>query len=258
MTFRTSHVFALLAPILISVQASLAQAPAKPGALSVEAGAQVFTAHCARCHGAKGEGTTGPALTFPKLQRAGTDDLLFRIIYFGIGGTEMPSHFGLTEAELKQVALYVRSLAAKTEPVGPGNPFSGDRVYRAAGCNKCHTMDGSGGLMGPDLSGVGLRRNPAFLRAALVEPGSFLPDGFLLVRAVTKDGKAIAGIRLSEDTFSIRLRSASGDLYGFWKEDLKDLQREPTKSPMPSYKGTLTDAQIDDLGAYLMTRKEAK
>jgi mono/diheme cytochrome c family protein len=34
-------------------------------------GEKLFQVHCARCHGAKGEGSRGPALNRPKLPRAG-------------------------------------------------------------------------------------------------------------------------------------------------------------------------------------------
>jgi putative heme-binding domain-containing protein len=260
MIFR-KPVFTSAAGLLLAAQTSMAQAPPpaapKPNP-AADAGAQVFKANCSRCHGLKGEGLTGPALTSPRLPRAPNDDALFRLIYFGIAGTEMPSHLGLTEIELKQVGMFVRALAAKTEPAAPGNPFGGDRIYRGAGCDKCHTMEGAGGTLGPDLSAVGLRRNAAFVRTALVDPSSFLPEGFVLVRAVAPDGKTTTGIRISEDAFSIRLRTASGALFGFWKSDLKELRREPGKSPMPSFKETLTGAQIDDVVAYLMTRKGGK
>ncbi len=254
-----SSIFSALILVLAGTRPCPAQTPPKVPAPDADAGAQIFMANCAHCHGPKGEGTTGPALTSPRLQRASGDDALLRIIYFGIEGTEMPPSLTLTEIELKAVARYVRSLAAKVEPVAPGNPFAGDRIYRGAGgCDKCHVMQGAGGTLGPELTAVGLRRNPAFLRAVLLDPSSSLPEGFLQVRAVTKDGKSVTGIRLSEDAFSIRLRDLSGGLLGFWKADLKELQRETGKSPMPSFKGTLTPAEIDDLVAYLMTRKGDK
>ena len=36
-------------------------------------GEKLFQVHCARCHGAKGEGSRGPALARPKLPRAPDD-----------------------------------------------------------------------------------------------------------------------------------------------------------------------------------------
>ena len=95
------------------------------------------------------------------------------------------------------------------------------------------------------------RRSAAHLRAAVLDPESTLPEGFLEVRLVTKDGGRITGVRLNEDTFTIQVRDPNGGLHSFVKEDLKELQRDTGKSPMPSFRGTLSAAEVDDLIAYL-------
>src|SRR4051794_27163061 len=60
------------------------------GAPEIEQGQHLFEAHCASCHGPRGEGGRGPTLAQPKLPRATDDGALLRIIRNGIGGTEMP------------------------------------------------------------------------------------------------------------------------------------------------------------------------
>ena len=39
----------------------------------------------------------------------------------------------------------------------------------------------------------------------------------------------------------------------FWKEDLAALEKQPGRSPMPSYRGRLSDHELDDLVAYLVS-----
>ena len=73
------------------------------------------------------------------------------------------------------------------------------------------------------------------------------------MQAVTADGKRIIGIRLNEDTWSIQLRDLSDHLLSFWKEDLASLEKQPGRSPMPSYRGRLSDHELDDLVAYLVS-----
>jgi cytochrome c1 len=68
---------------------------------------------------------------------------------------------------------------------------------------------------------------------------------------VTKDGSRITGVRLNEDTFTIQVLDLSGGLHSFFKADLKDLQRDTGKSPMPSFRETLSASEVDDLVAYL-------
>jgi len=42
-------------------------------------------------------------------------------------------------------------------------------------CLGCHTLDGTGGRVGPDLSAVATRRAPAYIRAMLLDPVGTVP-----------------------------------------------------------------------------------
>ena len=74
-----------------------------------------------------------------------------------------------------------------------------------------------------------------------------------MVRAETKDGQRLTGIRLNEDVWSIQFRDLTGGLRSIWKDDLKDLQKDFTRSPMPSYKGVLSESELTDVIAYLVS-----
>ena len=52
---------------------------------------------------------------------------------------------------------------------------------------------------------------------------------------------------------SIQIRDLSGGIHSFQKADLKELQRDTGKSPMPSFRGTLSASEVDDLVAYLVS-----
>ena len=94
---------------------------------------EAFPGALRRCHGAKGEGSRGPALTRPKLPRAPDDAELLRVIDEGIRGTEMPGAGAMSEHEKRQTAAYVRSLGkVPMEPV-PGDPAHGAEIYRGKG-----------------------------------------------------------------------------------------------------------------------------
>ena len=86
-----------------------------------------------------------------------------------------------------------------------------------------------------------------------MKPEAAHPPGYLVVRAVTKAGAETRGIRLVEDVFWIHLRDAGGAVHTFEKAALKQLEREPEATLMPSYAGVLAAAQLDDLVAYLAT-----
>jgi putative heme-binding domain-containing protein len=220
-------------------------------------GEALFQGHCALCHGTKGDGGRGPVLAQPRLKRAADDTALVKVIEDGIGGTEMPGAWQMNEREIHQVASYVRSLGRVSPQPVPGDPARGAEIYRGkGGCVACHMIKGRGGVMGPDLDEVGARRSGAYLREALVNPEAALPDGFLQVRVVPLKGSTITGIRLGEDSFAVQLRDHGGRLHSYWKRDLKEIMKDRGKSPMPSYKDKLTDAELTDLVAYLASLRE--
>jgi len=51
-----------------------------------------------------------------------------------------------------------------------GNPREGLRLYRERGCGLCHQLGVEGGAVGPDLTGLARRMEPAYLRQHLLDP----------------------------------------------------------------------------------------
>jgi cytochrome c oxidase cbb3-type subunit III len=217
-------------------------------------GAQIYNGSCQGCHGPRGEGGKGANLAQPRLANAPTDRALFRIIRFGIPGTEMPSVWLMTDRETWQVAAFVRSLGAVEPGVVAGNAKRGEEVVETkANCARCHIIGGSGGRMGPELTDIGLRRSASYLRAALVDPEAAVPANYMQLRLRTRDGKQLSGVRLNEDSFTIQIRDFRDNLHSFYKDELIELQYDRGRSAMPSYRGTLTGAELDDVVAYLVT-----
>jgi len=222
-------------------------------------GEKLFGAYCALCHGTKGGGGRGPILATPKLKRAPDDAALVKVVEDGIQGTEMPGAWHMTPREIRQVSAFVRGLGRVPDKPVPGDIARGSQLYQAkGGCAACHTVQGKGGLMGPDLTSAGLRRSAAFLREAILNPEAELPDRFLQVRVVPHQGSPITGIRLGEDSFTIQVRDFSDNLHSFWKRDLKDIHKDHGRSPMPAYKDKFSDAELTDLVAYLASLREEK
>jgi putative heme-binding domain-containing protein len=245
----------LLLPLTARAQAR----PAAPrGTTDLAAGQRIFDAQCAWCHGNGGDGGTGPNL-HGRLRHATRLDSVVEIITNGIAGTDMPSfRLGLTERSTRQAAIYVLSLSRTASLVGPGNAERGAAVYQSSGCGSCHVVDGRGGILGPELTGIGGRRGQVYLREAVVKPAASHPPGYLVVRAVPNSGADVRGIRVNEDVFSILIRDASGTVHSLQKTDLTRVDRELEATLMPSYESRLSPAQLDDLVAYLATLRGPK
>jgi cytochrome c oxidase cbb3-type subunit III len=228
---------------------------------TIAQGKQQFEGTCANCHGIDGTGATGPNL-HEAARRLGPEGL-FQTVHSGIPGSGMPSFAQVSDEKIWQIVDYVSSFGHSQSELLTGDPQKGLAVYEASGCAKCHMIDGKGGDSGPELSKIGPIRGADFLRSVLLDPGANLPTdsqglqervnypAYLVYRVVMNDGKELTGMRLNEDSFTIQLKDAEGRDHSIQKFDVKKIEPVPGKSFMPSYKGKLTDEQINDLVSYL-------
>jgi putative heme-binding domain-containing protein len=239
-------------PIYLLAIRALAQTADPPPDPAV--GRKIFESQCALCHGQFGGGGRGPNLNRPKLSKAPDEQALRGVISQGIQ-PEMPGAWQLHPREVISVAAYVRSLGAVPPETLPGDAGRGEAIYKSKSCSSCHMIAGAGEGFGPDLTAIGARRNAAYLRQTLKKPAANLPSGFLYVAAVTSNGQTVRGIRANEDSFTIQLKDAQGRFHSFRKSDLKELRRLKNETPMPSFEGLLSAAELDDLVSYLASLK---
>ncbi len=244
-------------------KAAQASATANPAAEDLQ-GKQAFETRCSTCHGLDGGGAMGPNIQGIPF-RLGAD-VVANIIKNGLSGG-MPGFAGqMSDAEIQQVVAYLLSLTPKDAGKVTGDAAKGEVVYDSSGCSGCHIIAGEGSGIGPELTTVGKLRGPNYLRTTVLYPGSDLPQAhvflesggqldFLYVHVVTKEGHAFDGTRAAEDSFHIVIKDAQGNFHSFRKADLRELKKEPGKSVMPSFKEKLSDAQINDLVAYLASLK---
>lgn len=217
-----------------------------------EAGAKLFRSQCAGCHGPDGTGTgAGPTLTSGTFKHGGSDEALFGTISKGVPGTSMPP-FSLSGLQTWELITHVRALGiAHGASQIKGDPQAGAAIFRA-NCSRCHAAAGEGGLSGPDLTAIGTKRSSAELRESLTNPDAVVASEYWSVAATTSTGRTIRGIRLNEDTFSYQIRDENGHLLSLQKRNLKDVELI-RRSPMPSFAGKLSDTQMDDVIAWLIS-----
>jgi len=229
-------------------------------------GKTLFENNCSTCHGIDATGEDGPDLH--GVPGALGDAAVEGIIQRGIRGSAMPGFPDLKPQDAADIVAFLHTFDTSTAGAVSGDPKAGQALFQSSGCSGCHMIDGQGGSVGPDLSRIGDMRGPASLKERLLDPGANLPQNgtgfytakwteYLLFRAVQKDGQVVEGMRVGEDSFVIVLKDVTGKFHTLWKPDLKSLEQEPGKSLMPSFKNTLSSAQMDDLVAYLMTLKGA-
>ena len=239
---------------------------------AAKAGESEFRINCALCHGlgARGGGR-GPDLTRAQKKHAHNDAEMFQIISNGIPGTAMPANgtngqgVGMTDTEIWQIISYIRSQEVKASAKASGDSAHGKQLFFGDGnCSMCHMVDGKGGRLGPDLTGVGGSRtrealidsirNPSRRLAwGLTESTKEFPQEYETVTAVTHDGKQVKGVTLNEDSFTVQVMDSGEHIYLLEKNELKSFQKS-RESMMPKYDvEVLSDKEVDDIVAYLVS-----
>jgi mono/diheme cytochrome c family protein len=166
-----------------SVYADLKWPPGADVPAGTAAGPRIYARRCAVCHGpdGRGNGPAAPSLiprprdftlgqfkykTTPAGQPPSEADLI-RTVREGLHASAMP-YFGdlLSEAEVREVVGYVRSLSPRSNGQGgasltvpprvPDDRASrarGARLYQSQGCATCHGKDGRGSITLKDAKG---------------------------------------------------------------------------------------------------------
>jgi putative heme-binding domain-containing protein len=217
-------------------------------------GARLFTARCVTCHGVQGDGIGGVNLRSGTFRNAATDRELERFIRAGSPAGMPP--FLLDSAEMSGVIAYLRNMnAVDATAVKTGSSSRGRTIFGGKGaCTTCHRVDATGSRVAPNLSDIGSVRSAGSLQRSLLDPTSQMMPINRPVQITTKDGTVIKGRRLNEDNYTLQLIDEHERLHSLVKDDLREVAIAST-SPMPSYKGTLSDEEVADLLAYLLTLK---
>ncbi|HMD70605.1 MAG TPA: c-type cytochrome, partial [Bryobacteraceae bacterium] len=233
---------------------------------AIMAGNRLYDGACQSCHGAGARGDRAPALATGIFRHGNADGQLFLNIRNGINGTAMPAFSQFTSDQVWQLVSYIRSLAgmAVVNERVSGNPAAGKAVFEGKGrCLSCHTVNGRGQPVGPDLSAAGNGSAQA-LEAVILNPNQppAAPGGGrgprrgglpVTLTVKTADGHEYRGVRRSEDVFSLQMVDTAGQLHLFDKAGLTEVRVE-NKSLMPDdYARRLTAPEIQNLVAYLKT-----
>ena len=126
----------------------------------VARGEQIYQAQCVACHGADGQGGTGPVLNSSQLLKSTQDSVFFSLIRSGVPNTQMPAwsvDFGglLTDEDVRDLVAFMRAW----EPSAPEidstvylpDPQNGALLFSNT-CEICHGEYGSGTDQAPRIN----------------------------------------------------------------------------------------------------------
>jgi putative heme-binding domain-containing protein len=237
----------------IFVRAGVFALLSTPALYAQQAGAPIFAANCAGCHGADGRGGEhAPNIaTAPEVQRLQDRDLA-GIIRHGISGAGMPAFPSFTSDQVEGVVKYLRRLQGRGDIVKlPGDPKQGETLFFGkAQCSDCHMVKGRGGFIGGELTYYGAEAKPDQMRAVIRDPEKNLPADKKATTVITRDGQKITGMLRINDNFSLSLQTPDGQYHFLPKSELTQVDIG-SRSLMPAAAG-LSDQEVDDLISYLL------
>jgi putative heme-binding domain-containing protein len=136
-----------------------------------------------------------------------------------------------------------------------GSPSRGAKVFRDAQCMGCHTFNGKGEHIGPDLSAVSQRFTRKEILESIIYPNQVVSDQYAS-KAVTAGGKTYIGITVKNADGGMTVLQSDGKKYELAAADIEDVQPSKLSAMPEGLVNRLTLEQIADLFAYLMKSPE--
>lgn len=128
--------------------------------------------------------------------------------------------------------------------------------HGAAQCQRCHTMHGVGGDVGPELGAIGKKHDATYLLRSLVNPGAEVADGYGLGTITLKDGTEISGNFMPDDKDGNAVINFAETTKIIKKSDIA--KKSTPVSAMPPMTALLSKQEARDLVAFLVSCKKDK
>jgi putative heme-binding domain-containing protein len=150
----------------------------------------------------------------------------------------------------KQIADYKQMLTDNR--LAKADPSSG-RVIFSKTCAQCHTLYGTGGTVGPDLTGS-QRANLDYVLQNVVDPSSLIAREYQVTLVRTKDKRVISGIA-TETAAGYKIVTETG-VVQVPKEQVDKVKKSDLSMMPEGLLNGMKDTEVTDLVAYLRTTSQ--
>ena len=130
----------------------------------------------------------------------------------------------------------------------PGDASRGRAVF-ARTCQQCHTLFGTGGKVGPDLTGSN-RGDLDYILLNVIDPNAIIPNDYRASNLDTKDGRSITGIVTKQDDKSVTVVTPN-EVLVIPRGDIESLKQSALSMMPEGLLQSLNDQEVRDLIYYL-------
>lgn len=134
------------------------------------------------------------------------------------------------------------------------NYDTGKKIYSAILCSRCHSMQGSGGDIGPDLTQLGTRFSNKDILESIIDPNKTVSDQYASTIFHLKNGQSVLGRLVNEDKISYSISQnpfAADQLRKIAKKDVTSKRYSTESVMLPGLINSLNPDELKDLVAFL-------
>jgi putative membrane-bound dehydrogenase-like protein len=146
-------------------------------------------------------------------------------------------------------------LATRTGDAGRGRQVFAASLKNDLQCEKCHTVQGVGGNVGPDLSMIGKKASRENLFESILQPSKAIADQYVNWQIFSTRGAVMSGLLVEETAEAVTLRDANGKDMRIDKKDIDTREKNPVSLMPDNLVGAITEEDLVDLVEYLTTLK---
>jgi len=140
-----------------------------------------------------------------------------------------------------------------------GNAERGKLVFAKQGtCAKCHTVNGEGKNVGPDLSEIGRKLSKEALYESILFPSASISHNYETFVVETKAGAIVTGLLVSKTEKEVTLKDAEALVRTFKTADIESLAKSPISLMPADLHQLITTQELTDVVEYLTTLREVK
>ena len=121
-------------------------------------------------------------------------------------------------------------------------------------CSACHQMSGEGGLIGPQLDGIG-NWGASALSEKILDPNRNISTAFVTYSVRTKDGNTRTGLYRREEGETLVFADATGKEFSIAKSDIEQQKALPFTLMPDTFSEVMEEGEFYDLLNYLLGKE---
>ena len=141
-----------------------------------------------------------------------------------------------------------------------GDAAAGHKIFaerQDVSCVRCHKVNGTGGVAGPDLSSVATRHDRNYFLESIINPNAQIAPGFESVTVNVKAGHHYTGVVMAENDTEIVINAGDGATIHIEKKEVESFLQQGVEPDAAGYFQDAFEARSSRSGCVFVDFEEA-